>query len=114
MHPNRNSKGEALLMFFKNVGICESNESEVLAILEALRLVPRDSQHMLLVESDSSNVIAWISHYMMKPWKLQFYLNEIWESSSKINLCFVMRLHRPTLWQIPQPNRVILWVGVVM
>ena len=34
----RNDKGEVLFMFSKNVGIKESNEAEVLAILEALRV----------------------------------------------------------------------------
>lgn len=34
----RNSKGKVLLMFFKSRGIQESNETEVLAILEAIRL----------------------------------------------------------------------------
>ena len=32
----RNSNCEALLMLSKNVGVCDSNEAEVLAILEAL------------------------------------------------------------------------------
>lgn len=32
----RNSKGEVLFMFSKLVGICDSNEVDVLAILKAL------------------------------------------------------------------------------
>lgn len=37
----RNCKGEVLLMFSKYVGVCDSNEAEVLAILEALRIYSR-------------------------------------------------------------------------
>lgn len=34
----RNSKGRVLLMFFQSMGIQDSNETEVLAILEAIQL----------------------------------------------------------------------------
>ena len=34
----RDDKGDVLLMFSKNIVVKESNEAEVLAILEALRL----------------------------------------------------------------------------
>ena len=34
----RNSEGEVLLMFSKNIGVCDSNEAEVLAILKGLKL----------------------------------------------------------------------------
>ena len=32
----RNGKGDVLLIFYKYVGVCDSNKEEVLAILEAL------------------------------------------------------------------------------
>ena len=37
----RNSRGEVLFMFSKHVGVCDSIEAEVLAILEALRCFSR-------------------------------------------------------------------------
>ena len=50
-----------LFMFSKNVGIKESNEAEVLAILEALRIFSSTFKESLIVESDSSNAIRWVS-----------------------------------------------------
>ncbi|XXG71925.1 hypothetical protein AAC387_Pa07g1141 [Persea americana] len=50
----RNCKDEVLLMFSKNMGTCDSNEAEVLAILEGLKLFARRYIGALVVESDSS------------------------------------------------------------
>ena len=54
----RNSRGEILLIFSKHVSVCDSNEAEVLAILEDLRLFSRGYGGPLVMESDSFNVIA--------------------------------------------------------
>lgn len=54
----RNSKGEVLLLFSKNVGVCNSKEAEVLVILEALRMFSERYHGRLVVESDSSNANA--------------------------------------------------------
>lgn len=45
----RNNNGEVLFRFSKNVGVCDSNEAEVLAILEALRCVSRTFNGSLCV-----------------------------------------------------------------
>lgn len=47
--------------FSKGVWIRDSNEAEVLAILEALRIFSRSFQGSLIVESDSSKAILWVS-----------------------------------------------------
>lgn len=70
-------KGEVSLMFSKIMGVCNSNEVELLTILEALQLFSRCFTRRLIVESDSSNVIAWVSNRKAFPWKLQFLFNEI-------------------------------------
>ena len=54
----RNSRGENLFMFFKHVGVCNSNKAEVLAILETLWCFSRFFNGGLIVESDSSNTIT--------------------------------------------------------
>ena len=54
----RNCKGEVLIMFSKPVGVCDSNEAEVLAILEGLQLFSSRYGGPLIMESDSSNAIA--------------------------------------------------------
>ena len=64
----RNNKGEVLLMFSKH-GVCDSNEAEVLAVLEGIRLFSRRYGGPVVVESDSSNVVAWVSKPKANPWK---------------------------------------------
>ena len=53
-----NSKGEVLLMLSKFLGICDTKEVEVLAILEALQLFYQYFTSRLFVESGSSNAIV--------------------------------------------------------
>lgn len=74
-----NTKGEVLLMFPKHVSICDSNEAKVLSILEALWLFFFFFHGRLIVESDSSNTIEWVSNQKVNPWKFQFHFNEIQE-----------------------------------
>lgn len=54
----RNSKDKVLLLFSKNIGVCDSNEADVLAILEAPRMFSGRYHGRAMVESDSSNTIA--------------------------------------------------------
>lgn len=71
----RNHKGEVMYMFSKHVGIKDSNEAEVLVILEALRIYHPFCHHYLIVESDSANAIFWVKA-LKGPWKMQFFFNE--------------------------------------
>eukprot|EP00268_Persea_americana_P068026 TRINITY_DN9427_c0_g1_i1.p1 TRINITY_DN9427_c0_g1~~TRINITY_DN9427_c0_g1_i1.p1 ORF type:complete len:120 (+),score=19.95 TRINITY_DN9427_c0_g1_i1:825-1184(+) len=73
----RNSKGEVLFTFSKPIGIRDSKEAEVLAILKALCYFSRFFHGNLIVESDSSNVVAWVSNRKTNPWKLQFIFDKI-------------------------------------
>lgn len=73
---SRNHKGEVLHLFSKHVEIKDSNEAELLAILEALHIFNTLYQNLLIVERDSSNAISWVNSFF-GPWKMQFYLNEI-------------------------------------
>lgn len=72
----RNEKGEVLHLFSKHVGIQDSNEAKILAILEALHIFYSLYQQLLIVESDSSNAISWVTSFNC-PLKLQIYFNEI-------------------------------------
>ena len=54
----RNQKGEVLFMFSKDAGIKDSNEAEVLAILEALRIFHTSFHHYFIVESDLASTIS--------------------------------------------------------
>lgn len=57
-----NSQGIILAVFSKNMGCMESNKVDVVAILKVLGLFCLSSfQVSLVVESDSSNTIYWVS-----------------------------------------------------
>lgn len=59
------------------MAIKNSNEAKVMAILEALRMFDDIYNLKLVMESDSSNVIVWISTSSESPWRFHFILKEI-------------------------------------
>lgn len=63
-----NDRGEILYMFFKSVGIKDSNDSEELMILEALRIFSCSFQDLV---GDPANLGSWVNLNGPKPWKLQ-------------------------------------------
>lgn len=63
----RNSSGEIQLMFSRSVGVKESNEAELMAILEALSLFSKSFQAKFIVESDLSNALLWALHHASRP-----------------------------------------------
>ena len=69
----RNHKGEVKYIFSKHVGIKDSNEAKVLAILEAPRIYRSSYNQALIVESDSANAITWMKAFR-GPWKIQFFI----------------------------------------
>lgn len=86
----RNDREEILCMFSKGVRVKDSNEVEVLAILEAWRIYLRSFQSGLIVESDSFNAILRVINKRLKPWRLQFYLNKIKELASSFGVVSLM------------------------
>ena len=83
------SEGIVLALFSKHVGCMESNEVDVLAILEAIRIFSSASfQSSFVVQSDSLNAISWVSSSTTFPWKSQFYMNEIRALLSLIQVGF--------------------------
>lgn len=58
MHTPHNDKGDILYLFSKGVGIKDSNETEVLAVFEALRIFSHSFQGRLIVESDNFNAVC--------------------------------------------------------
>ena len=83
----RNHKGEVLYMFSKHVGIKDSNEMEVLTILEAPCIYHSFYHHNLIMESDSINAISWVKS-LRGPWKMHFLFNEIGLFVSEMQLTF--------------------------
>lgn len=82
-----------LALFSKSMGYMESNEAQILAILEALQLFIHHFRNNLTVERDSLNVISLVCTCALPPRRFQFYFNEIKELSSSISveLCRVGR-----------------------
>ena len=113
-----NYKGEVLIMFSKHIGVCDSNIAEVLAILKALRLFPRDCSEALIVESDFSNAVAWVSNRKTFPWKFQFHFNEIKELSSSLNVEFHHEVRSANsmtdFFAKKEVDRLSPWVGMVL
>ena len=54
----RNHRGEVMYIFSEHIGIKDSKEVEVLAILEAFHIYRSCYHQSLIVESDSANAIA--------------------------------------------------------
>lgn len=59
----RNQNGEVLYMFSKHLGIKDSNEAEMMAILEALCIYRDTFQFNHIVENNSINAISWARTY---------------------------------------------------
>lgn len=57
----KDDKGNVLLNFSKNMGLKESHETKVLAILEVLWLLYSSFHDRLIMESGFSNAISSIS-----------------------------------------------------
>ena len=60
--------------FSKSIGVCDSNEAEIIAIKEALLIFSAskwNSSHGLIIESDSKNTVQWISNPLVVPWKIR-------------------------------------------
>lgn len=55
-----NNEGGVLMMFSKSIGIKDSNEAEVLAILETFCMFVCVHNSKLIVESYSSDAIYWV------------------------------------------------------
>lgn len=54
-------------MFSRSVGVKESNEAELMAILEALSLFSKSFQAKFIVESDLANALLWALHHASRP-----------------------------------------------
>lgn len=55
----------------------DSNEVEVMAILEASQISSYASYNCLIVENNSPKVIPWVSSMTEGSWKSQFHFNKI-------------------------------------
>lgn len=76
-------------MFSAHVGVKDSNEVEVMDILEALQIFSHSFQDRLIVQSDSSIAISWVTTTSDNgPLKFWFYFDEVNSLSSFIQVVF--------------------------
>lgn len=76
-----------IVPFSKHMGIKDSNEVEILAILEALRIFSQSFPNSRTVESDSSNAISWMN-LKRGPWMMHFHFMETKHISSRCQVLF--------------------------
>ena len=72
-----NHDGLLLFYFSSSIGVKESSEAEIISIIEVLRSFSVSFRQTLIVESDSLNLISWVSNETKGSWRFYFYLNEI-------------------------------------
>ena len=58
-------------------GVKDSNEAEVLAILEALHVYSGSFLKEFRMKNDSLNAISWVNSMQASPCEFQFYFNKI-------------------------------------
>lgn len=84
-----NSNGDVFIMFLKHIGYMDSNEAEVVAILEAIQIYNSSSlQSKLVHESDSLNAMSWLTSVDKTPQRFQFCFKEIKALSFSIQVEF--------------------------
>ena len=69
----RNHEGFIFLSFSSFIRVKDSNEAEVLAILEALRLFRVSFRQPLIVESDFLDAFFWVMNSAMGLWRFHFF-----------------------------------------
>ena len=76
----RDCNASVKAVFSKSIGVVDSNLAELLAVREALQLFVTShwaSSHKLIIESDSSNVVKWMSNPSDAPWRMKKYIGRM-------------------------------------
>lgn len=60
-----------LVLFSKHVGCMKSNKVEAMAIVGAQDIYVPSSQAKFIVQSETKNVVSWLSSFALLPWRFQ-------------------------------------------
>lgn len=84
--------------------------------MEALQKISASFQDSLIVESESSNEISCVSKKKSRPWKFEFYLNEIkvLVSHPQVEFCHKVRLASANVLFKQLVGRVVPWVASIV
>lgn len=66
----------------------DSNEAEVMVVLEAIWIYSSQIQEKLIIESNFPNAISQVSGLNEGPWKFYFHLDEVKALSSSLQVVF--------------------------
>ncbi|XP_077241568.1 uncharacterized protein LOC143882056 [Tasmannia lanceolata] len=73
----RDTRGITIMSYSGPAGSCDANEAEARALLFGLKWYNLNSSAPLIIEGDSTNVVAWAIGKSKGPWRLQDILAEI-------------------------------------
>ncbi|XVF83529.1 hypothetical protein PTKIN_Ptkin16aG0496200 [Pterospermum kingtungense] len=85
------------IRFSKPIGIADCNLAELLVIREAYILFTASQwshSHKLVIESDSSNVVKWVSYPSIAPWAMRRFFNQIEALKSGVQNWRVIHVNR--------------------
>lgn len=85
---------ESLVFFSINMGHGWAYEAEVKAILKALVFCQQFAFQNVVLESDSTTVIAWVKAKRNRPWKLLNDLNQMDFLMSEVNCLGIHHIFR--------------------
>ncbi|EOY17318.1 Uncharacterized protein TCM_036481 [Theobroma cacao] len=70
----RNESGEVKINFSKPIGMDDSSQVEIMAVKEVILIFFTSKwkeSHLLIIESDASNVVNWVNNGSQVPWRLR-------------------------------------------
>ena len=86
----RNCNASVKAIFSKAIGVADSNMAELLAVWEALRLFATSRwapSHKLIIESDSSNVVKWMTNPSEASWRMKRHMGHIVTLKQELLCC---------------------------
>ena len=93
----RDESGSIMLVFSKSIGIADSNMAELLTIKEAFLIfcaLENLSSKRLIIESDSSNAVLWVSKPNSCPWRLRKFIMQMEGLKVKIAAWTIVHIKR--------------------
>ncbi|XP_077222175.1 uncharacterized protein LOC143856017 [Tasmannia lanceolata] len=84
----RDSMGVVLWAYSGPIGICDSNEAEVLAAFQGIKHLDREFYDKVIAEGASSNVIRWLSGAIAPRWRFISFFEEISDLISGSSIVF--------------------------
>lgn len=69
----RNHKGECIVSFGVNMGVCSNNKAEAMATLGGFKTLKELSFKNVIIEGDSKLIVDILNGVVVPPWELKKY-----------------------------------------